>query len=70
MTPVGLGPEKDCADEAHQLQLTTDPGLRRYNYGVLTLQIGRISNVIQENVDMSTVGFGPENDCADEVHQL
>jgi hypothetical protein len=46
MSTAGLEPEKDCADEAHQLQLTTDPGPRRYNYGVLAIQIGRVSNVI------------------------
>jgi hypothetical protein len=40
-----------------------------YKYGDLTLQVGGVSNLGQQNVVMSPAGLGPENDCAGEPQQ-
>jgi hypothetical protein len=40
-----------------------------YKYGDLDLQVGGVSNPRQQNVAMSPVGLGPENECAGEDQQ-
>jgi hypothetical protein len=40
-----------------------------YKYGDLALQAGEVSNLRQQNMVMSPVGLGPENDCAGEDQQ-
>jgi hypothetical protein len=40
-----------------------------YKCGDLVLQVGGVSNLRQQNMVMSTVGLGPEIDCAGEDQQ-
>jgi hypothetical protein len=40
-----------------------------YKYRYLTLEVGRVSNLREQNMVMNPAGIGPENDCAGEDQQ-